>query len=83
MVDFQPVGEIPNAGPPFVGVRDDDYFVPAVDQLGGELVDVRFDAAGLGKEEVADHGDAVRGRHDVFGGGHIGARLLYVWCVII
>ena len=64
VVDFQAVGEVSNTCSPFVGVCDDDYFVAPVDQFRGELVDVRFDAAGLGKEEVADHGDAVGGRHD-------------------
>lgn len=72
VVDFESVGEISNTGAPFVGVRDDDYFVAPVDQFRRELVDVRFDAAGLGKEEVADHGDAVGGRHDGCGGGHMG-----------
>ena len=60
MVDFEAVGEIADAGAAFVGVGDDDDFVAAVDELGGELVDVAFNAAGLGEEEVADHGDVVR-----------------------
>jgi hypothetical protein len=41
-------------------MRNDDYLMAAIDELGGELVDVAFNAAGLGKEEVADHGDVVR-----------------------
>ena len=60
MVDLEAVGEIADAGAAFVGVGDDDDFVAAVDELGGELVDVAFNAAGLGEEEVADHGDVVR-----------------------
>ena len=60
MVDFEAVCEIADAGAAFVGVGDDDDFVAAVDELGGELVDVGFNAAGLGEEEVADHGDVVR-----------------------
>lgn len=64
MINFQAVSEIPNPRSTFVGVRDDDDFVAAVDELGGELVNVRFDATGLGEEEVADHGNAVGGRHD-------------------
>ncbi len=59
MVDFETVGEVAHAGSAGVGVGDDDDFVAAVDEFGGELVDVGFDAAGLGEEEVADHGDVV------------------------
>lgn len=39
---------------------DDDDLVATIDELGGELVDVAFNAAGLGEKEVADHGDVVR-----------------------
>lgn len=60
MVDFETVGQVAHAGSAGVGVGDDDDFVAAVDEFGGELVDVGFDAAGLGEEEVADHGDVVR-----------------------
>ena len=60
VVDLEAVGEIADAGAAFVGVGDDDDFVAAVDELGGELVDVAFNAAGLGEKEVADHGDVVR-----------------------
>jgi len=41
-------------------VCNDDYLMAAIDELGGELVDMAFDATWLGKEEVADHGDVVR-----------------------
>ena len=60
VVDFEAICEIADAGAAFVGVGDDDDFVAAVDELGGELVDVALNAAGLGEEEVADHGDVVR-----------------------
>lgn len=33
MVDFEPIGEIPNTGPSFVCVGDDDDFMPAVDEF--------------------------------------------------
>ena len=70
MVDFETVCEIADAGSALVGVGDDDDLVAAVDELGGELVDVAFNAAGLGEEEVADHGDVV---------GHFGGLR---WCLI-
>ena len=60
MVDFEAIRKISYAGPPFVCVRYDYDLVSSVDELGGELIDVTFDAAGLGKEEVADHGNVVR-----------------------
>ena len=47
-------------------MSDNYHFVAAVDEFGGELIDVAFDAAGLGEEEIADHGDVV---------GHFG----YLW----
>ena len=59
VVDLEAVGEVADAGAAFVGVGDDDDFVAAVDEFGGELVDVGFYAAGLREEEVADHGDVV------------------------
>lgn len=59
MIDFNAVGQIADSFAVVVGVGDDDHFVAAVDELGGELVDMGFDAAGLRKEEVADHGDVV------------------------
>ena len=59
MVDLETVGEIADAGSASIGMGDDDDLVAAVDELGRELVDVAFNAAGLGEEEVADHGDVV------------------------
>lgn len=59
VVDFEAVVEVANALAIVVVMGDDDDFVASVDELAGELVDVRFDAAGLGEEEVADHGDVV------------------------
>jgi hypothetical protein len=59
MVDFEAVCEVTDAGSSFVGVRDDDDFMAAVDELGGQLVDVALDAARLREEEVADHSNVV------------------------
>ena len=59
VVDFETVGQIPDAGSALIGMSDDDDLVAAIDEFGGELVDVAFNAAGLGEEEVADHGDVV------------------------
>ena len=39
---------------------DYDDFMAAIDELGRELIDMAFNATGLGKKEVADHGDVVR-----------------------
>ena len=69
MVDFE-AGEEPadadavvSAGARAVGVGDDDDFVSAGEELGPEHVDVVFDAADVGVEEVADHaGRVVIGR---------------------
>ena len=60
MVDFETVREIPDTRSSLIGMGDDDDFVAAIDELGRELIDVAFNAAGLGEEEVADHGDVVR-----------------------
>ena len=60
MVDLEAIGKVPNTSPPFIGMGDDDDFMATVDELGRELVDVAFNAAGLGKKEIADHGDIVR-----------------------
>lgn len=60
VIDFQTVGEIADSGAAFVGMGDNDDFVAKVDEFGAELVDVRFDAAGLREEEIGDHGDVVR-----------------------
>lgn len=67
VVDLDAVGEVADAFAVVVGVCDDDDFVTAVDEFARDLVDMGFDAAGLGKEEIADHGDVVcAARH---GGG--------------
>ena len=60
MVDLETIGKISNTSSPFVRMGDDDDFVATIDELGRELVDVAFNAAGLGEKEVADHGDVVR-----------------------
>ena len=70
MVDFETVGQIADARSALIGMGDDDDLVAAIDELGGELIDVAFNAAGLGEEEVADHGDVV---------GHFGR----LWCCLI
>jgi len=72
MVDFEAIREIADTGAPIVRVSNDYHLVSTVDELGGELVDVALDAAGLGKEEVADQGYIVRGS----GGG--GSRALAI-----
>ena len=60
MIDFEAIGEISDTSSPFICMGDDDDFVAAIDELGGELIDVAFNASGLGKKEIADHGDVVR-----------------------
>lgn len=60
MVDLEAICEVPNTGPSFIRVGDDDDFVAAIDEFGRELIDMAFNAAGLGEEEVADHRDIVR-----------------------
>lgn len=60
VVNLEAIGEVADALAVVVGVGDDDDLVAAVDELAGELVDVRLDAAGLREEEVADHGNAIR-----------------------
>lgn len=60
MVDFEAVREIPHSRAPVVGVRYNDDFVSSINELGRELVDMTFDSARLGEEEIANHGDIVR-----------------------
>lgn len=60
MIHFEPIGQITDTRSTLVGMCDDDDLMAAIDELGGELIDVAFNAAGLGEEEVADHGDVVR-----------------------
>ena len=59
MVDLETIGEIPNTSPPFICMGDDDDFVATIDEFSRELVDVAFNATGLGEKEVADHRDIV------------------------
>ena len=67
MVDLKPIRQVSYPRSPFVCMCDDDDLVTSIDQLGGKLVDVRFDSPGLGEEEVADHGNVVRHfRRDLF-----------------
>lgn len=64
VVDLETIGEIPNALAVVVGVGYDHNLVASVDEPLGQLVYVTFDSTWLGKEEVADHGDVIRGfRH--------------------
>jgi hypothetical protein len=60
MIDLETIGKIPHACSAFVGVCNYYNLMAAIDELGRELVDVTFNAAGLGEKEVADHGDVVR-----------------------
>ena len=60
MVDFKTIGEIAHACPSLVCMGDDYHFVSAIDQLGGELIDVALDSTGLRKEKIADHGNIIR-----------------------
>ena len=60
MIHFEPIGQISDTSSSLVGMCDDDHLVAAIDEFGGELIDVAFNAAGLGEKEVADHGDVVR-----------------------
>lgn len=59
MVYFKSIGEISHALSVVVRVCNDDDLVAAVNELAGELVDVRFDASWLREEEVAKHSDIV------------------------
>jgi hypothetical protein len=60
MVDLESIREISDPSASFVGVCYDDDFVAAIDKLGGQLVNVRFYASWLRKEEVANHSDVER-----------------------
>ena len=60
MVDLEAVRKVSNTGPSFIRVSNDDDFVAAIDEFGRELIDMAFNAAGLGEEEVADHRNIVR-----------------------
>lgn len=69
VVDLKTVGEVSDPIAVVVGVGYDDDFVAAVYELGSQLVHVRFNTAGLWKEEVADHGDVVGGARGRRAGG--------------
>jgi hypothetical protein len=45
VVDLEAIGQISNAGSTFVCMGDDDDFVAAIDEFGGELVYMRLDSA--------------------------------------
>ena len=60
MVDLEAIRKVSDAGSPFICMSDDDDFVAAIDEFGRELIDVAFNAAGLGEKEVADHRNVVR-----------------------
>lgn len=60
MVDLDAVCEVADALAIVVGMGDYDDLVATVYELAGDLVDVRLDAARLGEEEVANHGDSIR-----------------------
>lgn len=62
VVDLEAVGQVADASATLVLMGDDDDLVATVDELLRQLVDVTLDTSGLGKEEIADHGDVVR--HD-------------------
>lgn len=59
MIHFEAIRKVPHTRPPIVCVGDDNDFVSAIDEFGGELVDVTLDSSWLRKEEVADHGNVV------------------------
>lgn len=59
MVDFEPVCEISYSCPTLVCMRNDYYFVSAIDELASKLVNVALYSSGLGEEPVADQGDVV------------------------
>lgn len=60
MVDLEAIRKVSNAGPSFIGMSDDDDFVAAIDEFGRKLINMAFNAAGLGEKEVADHRNIVR-----------------------
>ena len=60
MVDLEPIRKVAYTCTTFVCMCDDDNFVPPIDELCGELINMALNAAWLGEKEVADHGDVVR-----------------------
>lgn len=59
VVNFDPIGEIPNAFPVTICVSDNNNLVAAVYEIAGKLIDMSFDASWLRKEEIAAHGYVV------------------------
>lgn len=59
VVDFEAIGEVPHTRSPFICMRYNYYFVPPIDKLASQLVDMTLDASRLRKEPIADQGDIV------------------------
>lgn len=62
VVNFKAIREVSHSCSAFICVCDDHDFVSSIDEFGGELVDVTFNASRLGKEIVTDHSNIVRHR---------------------
>ncbi len=60
MVDFQAIRQVVDTRAAFISVCYYYNLVASIDQFRRELVNVTFDSARLGEEEVADHGNVVR-----------------------
>ena len=65
MVDFETICKISYTCSAIICVCDYYHFMSSIDELCRELVDMTFDSAWLGKEEIADHCDVV---------GHFGGK---------
>lgn len=59
VVDLESIGQVAYTCTACVGVRYDYNFMPAIDELARQLIDVTFYSTWLGKEVVADHGNIV------------------------
>lgn len=59
IVHLKAVGEVSHACAVVICVSDDNDFVATVDELAGELIDVRLDASWLREEVVANHSNVV------------------------
>lgn len=66
MVDFEAIRKIPHPSPALVCVGYNYHFMPAINELRRELVDVTFNTSWLGEEIVADHGNIVRHCRELF-----------------
>ena len=73
MVYLEAVGEISDSTTTFIGVGDYHHLVTSIDKLGGKLIDMTFDSAGLREEEIADHGNIV---------WHLGSSMLSFTIVV-